>query len=262
MRKLLILLLIVLLAFGVVINFVFVPTGWVWGRPRVYSTATVLNANAFPTGHDPISHGKVVVLEDVKWLAKTVLLVAHGIVKAGVDFSQLKPEDLEVSGPRIAIRLPAAQITDTYLDEHQTRVVERTTGLLRMFDKDLEQTARQNAVSDIRRGARSAGILKDADERAQAQLKSFPKWVEQVEFLPPSKSRTCLRQPSWHTAQFWTNRWPLINSRQGLVSGHRFKQMMTIEVAASDFVRVAWWRGLDQLAPRFANDQWKAIVSK
>jgi hypothetical protein len=48
--------------------------------------------------------------------------------------------------------------------------VERTTGLLRSFDKDLEQTARQIAVDDIRRAARYAGILKDADERARAQI--------------------------------------------------------------------------------------------
>jgi len=52
-------------------------------------------------------------------------------------------------------------------------VVERTTGLLRMFDKDMEQTARQNAVDDIRRAARTAGILRDANERAQIQLKSL-----------------------------------------------------------------------------------------
>ena len=109
---------------------------------------------------------KVVVLEDAKWFGENrVLLVAHGIVKAGVDFRELKPEDLEVTGKKIAIRLPPSRITDTYLDEHQTRVVERTTGLLRMFDKDLEQAARQNAVADIRRAARTAGILKDADER-------------------------------------------------------------------------------------------------
>ena len=114
---------------------------------------------------------KVVVLEDVKWFGENrVLLVAHGAVKAGVDLQRLKLEDLQVSGKKIRIRLPPAQITDAYLDDKQTRVVERTTGLLRFFDKDLEQTARQNAVDDIRRAARTAGILKDADDRARAQL--------------------------------------------------------------------------------------------
>src|SRR5258706_9803425 len=117
---------------------------------------------------------KVVVLEDVKWFGENrVLMVAHGIVKAGVDLSQLKPEDVKVSGQSIKVKLPPAQITDAYLDEKQTQVIERTTGVLRMFDKDLEQTARQNAVDDIRRGARGAGIQKDADERARMQVESL-----------------------------------------------------------------------------------------
>ena len=119
---------------------------------------------------------KVVVYEDVKWFPggdNRVLMIAHGIVKAGVDLEKLKPEDIEFSEKRVRIHLPAAQIMDCYLDDRQTQVVERTTGILRTFDKDLEQTARKIAVEDVRRGARSAGILKDADERARHQLEKF-----------------------------------------------------------------------------------------
>jgi hypothetical protein len=120
---------------------------------------------------------KVEVLEDVKWIAglgeNRVLLVAHGTVKAGVDLSQLRPEDLRLSGKKLVINLPHAQVTDAYLDERQTRIVEHSTGLLRTFDKDLEQTARQNALNDIRLAARSGGILKDAEDRARAQLKGL-----------------------------------------------------------------------------------------
>lgn len=155
---------------------------------KTYNTSTVLKQVQTLSELVTVKYvmEKVVVFEDVKWFGENrVLLVAHGIVKAGVDFSQLKPEDVKVSGTKIAIRLPIARVTDTYLDEHQTRVVERTTGLLRMFDKDLEQTARQIAVDDIRRGARSAGILKDADERARAQLTSLfhQMGFTEVEFL-------------------------------------------------------------------------------
>ena len=42
-----------------------------------------------------------------------------------------------------------------------------------MFDKDLEQTARQNAVDDIRRAARTDGILDEADKRARLELVLF-----------------------------------------------------------------------------------------
>jgi len=112
------------------------------------------------------------VLEDVKWFGENrVLLVAHGVVKAGVDFKQMKPDDLRISGKLISLRLPPVRITDVYLDEKQTRVVERSTGLLRTFDKDLEQAARQNAVDDLGRSARTIGILRDAEERARDQVR-------------------------------------------------------------------------------------------
>lgn len=148
------------------------------GGTTVYNTATVLRQVQTLSQLVTVKYvmEKVVVFEDVKWYPggdSRVLLVAHGIVKAGVDFERLKPEDLEVKEKKVIIKLPAAQITDCYLDDRQTQVVERTTGLLRTFDKDLEQTARKLAVDDIRRAARTAGILKDADERARAQVEKL-----------------------------------------------------------------------------------------
>ncbi|HVU27600.1 MAG TPA: DUF4230 domain-containing protein [Verrucomicrobiae bacterium] len=117
---------------------------------------------------------KVVILEDAKWYGENrVLLLAHGIVKAGIDLKRLKPDDVKVSGDNIMIHLPPPQITDAYLDDQQTRVIDHTTGMLRSFDKDLEQTARANAVDDIRRAARMNGILNDANERAQLELALF-----------------------------------------------------------------------------------------
>lgn len=156
--------------------------------PVVYSNATVLRQVQTLSQLVTVKYvmEKVVIFEDVKWYPggdSRVLLVAHGIVKAGVDLDKVKLEDVQLEGRRITIKLPPAQITDCYLDDQQTQIVERTTGLLRSFDKDLEQTARKIAVDDIRRAARTAGILKDADERAQAQLeKMFQQMGLAVEF--------------------------------------------------------------------------------
>ncbi len=115
-----------------------------------------------------------------------ILLLAHGVVKAGVDLSKLAPNDLQIDGKRIVITLPPAQITDAYLNDTQTKIIERTTGFLRSFDKDLEQNVRASAVDDIRRAARMGGILRDADERAQTQLASLflQLGFEKVEFRP------------------------------------------------------------------------------
>jgi hypothetical protein len=117
---------------------------------------------------------KVVVLEDARWYGENrVLLVAHGVVKAGIDLQRIKPGDVVVSGKKIAIRLPPPQLTDAYLDDTKSRIIDHTTGLLRTFDKDLEQTAREEAVLDIRAAAVQNGILNDASERAQLELALF-----------------------------------------------------------------------------------------
>jgi hypothetical protein len=114
---------------------------------------------------------KVVVFEDAKWYGENrVILVAHGVVKAGVDLSKIQLKDLKAASDKMIVRLPPPRITDVYLDDGKTTVVERTTGLLRLFDKDLEQNARRQAVESIAQAARAGGILTDAEERVRAQL--------------------------------------------------------------------------------------------
>jgi hypothetical protein len=131
---------------------------------------------------------KVVVLEDVKWYGESrVILVAHGIVKAGVDLSKIRLHDLKAVSEKMIVRLPSPTITDVYLDEQKTTVVERTTGLLRLFDKDLEQSARRQAIDSISQAARSSGILKDAEDRVHAQLRFMLNQMgfKEVEFRSP-----------------------------------------------------------------------------
>jgi len=144
---------------------------------------------------------KVVILDDIQpfkdmiisgWGDNRVLMVAHGIVNAGINLGQLQEGDIQISETagskrKIVIKLPPARVTDKYLDDKLTRVVEYKTGMLRGFDKDLEQNARQQAVADIDRAAREAGILKDAEERARIQLTNLFHQLgfEEVEFRSP-----------------------------------------------------------------------------
>jgi hypothetical protein len=117
---------------------------------------------------------KVVVLEDLRWYGgNRVLLLAHGVVKAGVDLRTLRPEHLLLESDQVLITLPRATITDIYLDEQQTRVIEHSTGLLRAFDKDLQIAARRQAVEELRRSARQTGIHEDAEEQARRVLGGF-----------------------------------------------------------------------------------------
>jgi hypothetical protein len=179
-----------LLGLGLALGFFLPRWAGLVGGPRVYSSASLLREVKTVSELVTVQYviEKVVVVEDVKWVAglgeNRVLLLAHGVVKAGLDLGRLQPADLQVTEKRVAIKLPPAEVMETYLDEKQTRVIERSTGFLRAFDKDLEQTARQHAVEEIRRAAVSGGILKDADDRARAQLVHLLKQLgfEKVEF--------------------------------------------------------------------------------
>jgi hypothetical protein len=182
----------VLFGMGVVLGVLLLRWTRIAAAPQVYTTATLLQQVKSLSELVTVQYviEKVVVVEDVKWIAglgeNRVLMVAHGIVKAGLDLSRLRPGDLQVTEKRVRINLPPPEITESFLDEKQTRVIERSTGFLRSFDKDLEQTARQNALEDIRRAALTGGILKDADTRARAQMANLFRQLgfEQVEFSP------------------------------------------------------------------------------
>jgi len=102
-----------------------------------------------------------------------VWLLAQGVVKAGIDLKKIAAGDVAISGKALTLTLPKPEITDAYLDDSQTKVIERTTGFLRSLDKDLEQTTRQYAVDDIRRAAQQSGILNDANDRARTELRTF-----------------------------------------------------------------------------------------
>ncbi len=139
---------------------------------------------------------KVIICDDPSVLSflnlgvteSRVLLVAHGIVKAGIDLGEIKAGDIQVAKNKIILKLPPARVTDTYLDDKLTQVIDYKQGLLRGFNKDLEQNARAQAVLDINRAAREGGILKDADERARAQLTTLFRQMgfESVELRSPT----------------------------------------------------------------------------
>ena len=136
---------------------------------------------------------KVIVYEDKQWFGDSrVLMIAHANVLAGIDLKEIKPGDIEVTGKTIKLKLPKAKAPMAYtaIDDARTKVVERTTGMLRTFDKDMEQNARKQAVLDINLAAVDAGILKDADDRAKSQLSNLFQSMgfEKVEFVEPGKN--------------------------------------------------------------------------
>jgi hypothetical protein len=113
-----------------------------------------------------------------------LLMVVHGEVIAGVDFSGLKSGDVMVDGKRVRLRLPDGQLFSTRLDNARTRVYSRQTGLLVPVDPNLESQVREEAERQLQQAALLDGILKTAKVNARATLTSLLQGLgfERVEF--------------------------------------------------------------------------------
>lgn len=102
-----------------------------------------------------------------------ILLIAHGQVIAGFDLSQISEKDVTVGGRTLTLTLPPPQILVATLDNSQTKVYDRSQGLLRRNDTELEATVRSAAQASIRKAACEGGILDTASQNARRQLTSF-----------------------------------------------------------------------------------------
>jgi hypothetical protein len=102
-----------------------------------------------------------------------LLMLVHGEVVAGIDFSQLKPGDVTVNGKEVHLRLPAPQVFSTRLDSARTRVYSRQTGLLVPTDPNLETQVRQEAERQLTEAALADGILRNAQQNAGLTLTSL-----------------------------------------------------------------------------------------
>ena len=99
-----------------------------------------------------------------------LLLIVHGEVYAGVDLGKLQSSDVRVSGKQVKITLPHAEIFSTRLDNNQTRVYSRETGLLVAADPNLESEVRAEAERELLQAALVDGILNNASSNARTTV--------------------------------------------------------------------------------------------
>src|SRR4030066_1604108 len=104
-----------------------------------------------------------------------LLFVGHGYVIAGIDLSKIRSEDIAVEDGILIINLPKAEVFVATLDNDQSYVYDRETGLLTHGDINLETTARQAAEDQIRQAALKDGILEQAQTNAGIYLESLLK---------------------------------------------------------------------------------------
>ena len=102
-----------------------------------------------------------------------LLLVAQGEVIAGVDLSRIGDEDIDIVDSTVFITVPAAEIFVATLDNDETYVYDRRTGILTRQDVDLETLARREAEDVILEAALDDGILRLAQGNAETTLQSL-----------------------------------------------------------------------------------------
>lgn len=99
-----------------------------------------------------------------------LLFVAHGISIAGVDLSKLESENLWVEDDTLYVTMPESEVFVTTLNNEESYVYDRTTGLFRKGDPQLETEARQLAEQEILNAALEDGILGQAQVNAEIFL--------------------------------------------------------------------------------------------
>jgi len=102
-----------------------------------------------------------------------LLMMVHGEVVAGIDFSNLEPGDVRVDGKQVHLHLPASQVFSTRLDNAKSRVYSRQTGLLVSTDPNLETQVRQEAERQLQEAALADGILRNAQQNAASTITSL-----------------------------------------------------------------------------------------
>jgi len=102
-----------------------------------------------------------------------LLMLVHGEVIAGIDFTDLKPGAVRLNGKQIQLHLPAPQVFRTRIDSAKTRVYSRQTGLLVPTDPNLETQVRQEAERQLQEAAMADGILRTAQQNAASTIRSL-----------------------------------------------------------------------------------------
>ncbi|GAB4370583.1 MAG: hypothetical protein Kow00121_11410 [Elainellaceae cyanobacterium] len=100
----------------------------------------------------------------------TLLYIAYGEVRAGVDLASLQPQDVQVNGDTISVRLPAPKILDSKIDVTRSKVYDYDRGFMGLGPDaapELQELAEQATLQQVVEAACTQGVLQSANERAK-----------------------------------------------------------------------------------------------
>jgi hypothetical protein len=100
----------------------------------------------------------------------TLLYIAYGEVRAGIDLQDLKPDDVQVVNNTIQLTLPPPRILDSKIDVNRSTVYDYDRGFLSLgpdVAPQLQMLAQRETLKKIVTAACSNGVLAQANDRSQ-----------------------------------------------------------------------------------------------
>lgn len=129
--------------------------------------------------------------QDQSWLfgwkrpfsSKSVLVTYDGVIKAGVDLSQVVPV-VDEGAHTVTVTLPASRITDNNIPQETITVVEVKNGLFNPVTIDDYNTFISEQKIVMEKKAIDQGLLKEADQNAREIVTSLLTAVPGVSTTP------------------------------------------------------------------------------
>lgn len=102
-----------------------------------------------------------------------MIVQVHGTVIAGIDMSQIQPGDLQMQNGVLTVKLPAAEVFITTVDEDKSKIYNVQTGIFAQPDAGMVLPALTGAKDKIQQAAIDDGILEIAQQNAVTYLSKF-----------------------------------------------------------------------------------------
>lgn len=130
------------------------------------TTAIFAMEAVVPTSRDRTLGGYVI--------GKTTLLyIAYGEVRAGVDLSKLQAENVQINDQAVRLELPPPEILDSKIDVTRSKVYDYDRGFLSLGPDaapELQTLAQQETLRKIVEAACAQGVLEEANQKAEAAV--------------------------------------------------------------------------------------------
>jgi hypothetical protein len=117
--------------------------------------------------------------DDLSWYkvgGRKILFSCEALIKAGIDFSKLKKEDISIENKMVSLKLPKAKIIYIKIDHNKIKEEYKETGIFRSeFTNKEKDELLVLGEKSINEAIPNMGIISSAESNAKLFLNSYLK---------------------------------------------------------------------------------------